>query len=112
LGSKGFGNLYRQRDHESGKYIGNELPINFTNIAKSLGIEAVKVQKRDELARALEEARKNNFSTLIEVSVDPEIHVPGYESWWNVPVAEVSEMPSVVQARTEYEKRLKDEREF
>ena len=112
LGSKGFGNLYRHRDQESGKYTGNELPINFTNIAKSLGIEAVKVQKRDELVRALEEARKNNYSTLIEVSVDPEIRVPGYESWWNVPVAEVSEMPAVVQARTEYEKKLKDEREF
>jgi len=54
----------------------------------------------------------NSYSTLIEVSVDPEIRVPGYESWWNVPVAEVSEMPAVVQARTDYEKKLKDEREF
>jgi len=77
-----------------------------------LGIEAVEVQRRDELMNALKNAKKNNSSTLIEVSVDPEIHVPGYKSWWNVPVAEVSEMPSVVQARTEYEKRLKDEREF
>ena len=112
LGSEGFGNLYRQRDYKSGKYTGKELPINFSNIAKSLGIEANKVQKRDELVRALEEARKNSYSTLIEVSVDPEIRVPGYESWWNVPVAEVSEMPSVDEARAEYEKRLKDEREF
>ena len=54
----------------------------------------------------------NSYSTLIEVSVDPEIRVPGYESWWNVPVAEVSEMPLVDEARAEYEKRLKDEREF
>ena len=112
LGSEGFGNLYRQRDYKSGKYTGKELPINFSNIAKSLGIEANKVQKRDELVRALEEAKKNSYSTLIEVSVDPEIRVPGYESWWNVPVAEVSEMPSVDEARAEYEKRLKDEREF
>jgi len=112
LGSEGFGNLYRQRDYKSGKYTGKELPINFSNIAKSLGIEANKVQKRNELVRALEEARKNSYSTLIEVSVDPEIRVPGYESWWNVPVAEVSEMPSVDEARAEYEKRLKDEREF
>ena len=112
LGSEGFGNLYRQRDYKSGKYTGKELPINFSNIAKSLGIEANKVQKRDELVRALEKARMNSYSTLIEVSVDPEIRVPGYESWWNVPVAEVSEMPSVYEARAEYEKRLKDEREF
>ncbi len=112
LGSKGFGNLYRQRDFESGKYTGDELPINFTNIAKSLGIEAVEVRRRDELMNALKNAKKNNSYTLIEVSVDPEIHVPGYKSWWNVPVAEVSEMPAVVQARTEYEKRLMDEREF
>jgi 3D-(3,5/4)-trihydroxycyclohexane-1,2-dione acylhydrolase (decyclizing) len=112
LGSNGYGNLYRERDFESGIYTGNELPISFTKLAESMGIRAIRVENRDKFKEELEEARKSNSSTLIEVSVDPEIRVPGYEAWWNVPVAEVSEMPSVVLARTEYEKRLKDEREF
>ncbi len=29
--------------------------------------------------------------------------VPGYESWWDVPVAEVSELPAVRAARAEYD---------
>ena len=70
------------------------------------------VEEREALKDALEVARNSNSSYLIEVSVDPEVRVPGYEAWWNVPVAEVSEMPSVDEARAEYEKRLKDEREF
>ncbi|HJM70320.1 MAG TPA: 3D-(3,5/4)-trihydroxycyclohexane-1,2-dione acylhydrolase (decyclizing) [Candidatus Marinimicrobia bacterium] len=112
LGSKGFGNLYCERDHQTGDYSGNKLPINFTKLAESYGIKGIRVEDRNKLKEALEVARNNNFSYLIEVSVDSEVRVPGYEAWWNVPVAEVSEMPSVEEARVEYEKRLKDEREF
>jgi hypothetical protein len=38
--------------------------------------------------------------------------VPGYESWWDVPVAEVSEIDAVKAARTEYEKARIKERYF
>jgi 3D-(3,5/4)-trihydroxycyclohexane-1,2-dione acylhydrolase (decyclizing) len=38
--------------------------------------------------------------------------VPGYESWWDVPVAQVSEMETVQQARALYEKNVKKERLF
>ena len=36
----------------------------------------------------------------------------GYDSWWDVAVAEVSQMESVQQARQEYEQNLKKERYF
>ena len=39
-------------------------------------------------------------TTVIYVAVDPLQGVPGYESWWDVPVAEVSEQPAVQAART------------
>jgi 3D-(3,5/4)-trihydroxycyclohexane-1,2-dione acylhydrolase (decyclizing) len=38
--------------------------------------------------------------------------VPGYESWWDVAVAEVSEMESVREARVRYEEARKRERHF
>jgi len=38
------------------------------------------------------------------------VSVPGYESWWDVPVAEVSEMESVQKARKEWEQKSKLER--
>jgi 3D-(3,5/4)-trihydroxycyclohexane-1,2-dione acylhydrolase (decyclizing) len=38
--------------------------------------------------------------------------VPGYESWWDVQVAEVSEMPAVQAARQEWETKQAEERYF
>jgi 3D-(3,5/4)-trihydroxycyclohexane-1,2-dione acylhydrolase (decyclizing) len=38
--------------------------------------------------------------------------VPGYESWWDVAVAEVSELESVREARARYEEARKRERYF
>jgi 3D-(3,5/4)-trihydroxycyclohexane-1,2-dione acylhydrolase (decyclizing) len=38
--------------------------------------------------------------------------VPSYESFWDVPVAEVSEMESVVAARKEYAEAKQAERRY
>jgi 3D-(3,5/4)-trihydroxycyclohexane-1,2-dione acylhydrolase (decyclizing) len=38
--------------------------------------------------------------------------VPGYESWWDVPIAEVSEIGSVQAARTRYVEARKKQRAF
>jgi 3D-(3,5/4)-trihydroxycyclohexane-1,2-dione acylhydrolase (decyclizing) len=45
---------------------------------------------------------------VVETSYDD--RVPGYESWWDVPIAEVSERDTVKNARSEYEKARKNER--
>jgi 3D-(3,5/4)-trihydroxycyclohexane-1,2-dione acylhydrolase (decyclizing) len=44
------------------------------------------------------------------VETDTSQGVPGYESWWDVAVAEVSEMDSVRKAREGYEEARKRER--
>ena len=49
---------------------------------------------------------------MIVVEVDPEARVPSYDSWWDVPVAEVSTMPAVQQARAEYEQARRKERDL
>jgi len=46
------------------------------------------------------------------LEVDAEQRVPGYESWWDVPVAAVSASASVEQARREYEANRTRERWF
>ena len=45
-----------------------------------------------ELKDALEKAKTLDRTTVIVVETDPSVGVPGYESWWDVAVAEVSEM--------------------
>ena len=47
---------------------------------------------------------------MVVVETSYEDRVPGYESWWDVPIAEVSERDSVKSARTEYEKERTKER--
>ena len=49
---------------------------------------------------------------MIVVQCDPQRGVPSYESWWDVPVAEVSEQASVGEARHVYERELTRERPF
>ena len=112
LGSNGFGNQYRYREAKTGEYTGIKLPVDYAAHAKSMGIESVKVSEKKKLSHALQQARDNDFSTMIEVLVDPSIKVPGYESWWDVPVAEVSSSEKVSSVRKDYNQRIKSERDF
>jgi len=86
--------------------------VDFAANAASLGAHAIRAQTRDQLLEALKQAKHQKKTTVIVVEVDPKQRVGGYESWWDVAVAEVSDMPSVQQARREYEKNLSKERYF
>ncbi|MBI4570538.1 MAG: 3D-(3,5/4)-trihydroxycyclohexane-1,2-dione acylhydrolase (decyclizing), partial [Chloroflexi bacterium] len=112
LGSGGFGTEYRYRNPATGLLDGDRLPVDFVANAASLGAHAARATTRDELRRALEEARRQPRTSVVVIEVDPEARLPAYGSWWNVPVAEVSAMPSVRQARAEYEESARNERSF
>ena len=112
LGSEGFGTDYRMRRPESGQLDGPRLEVDFAANAASLGAHVERAVTRDDLRQALEIARRNERTTVIVIEVDKEIRVPGYESWWDVPVAEVSEMDAVKRAREGYEDAVKRERTF
>ena len=43
---------------------------------------------------------------------DRYVSVPGYDSWWDVPVAEVSEFDTVNAAREEWEEMRAKERYY
>ena len=86
------------------------LPLDLAANAASLGVETVRVESIAELREALEGAKRATKSTVIVVEVDRYEGVPGYESWWDVPVAEISALPAVQRARAEYEAARRDER--
>ncbi len=109
-GSDGFGTEYRFR--KDGKLQGNTVNVDFVANAQSLGAEAVRVRSLDELRQALVAARANTRTTVTVIEVDRDARVPSYESWWDVAVAETSEMESVRSARDAYEKGVKRERHF
>ena len=110
VGCGGFATEYRYRDGQSGLLAGDLLPVDLAANAESLGASVVRAGTRAEIAAALEAARSADRTTAIVIPVDLETRVGGYESWWDVPVAEVSTIEAVTRARREYERARKAER--
>jgi 3D-(3,5/4)-trihydroxycyclohexane-1,2-dione acylhydrolase (decyclizing) len=110
LGNEGMGTDYRYA--KNGRYEGDTIQIDFRANAESLGAWAVRANTIEEFKRALERARSESRTSVIVVETAIGARVPGYESWWDVPVAEVSEIDAVRQAHAEYEKTRVKERYF
>jgi 3D-(3,5/4)-trihydroxycyclohexane-1,2-dione acylhydrolase (decyclizing) len=117
LGTDGFGTQYRFRKNgsiglDSDKEPAPVLPIDLAANAASLGADAVRVRTIDELRGVLERAKQATQTSVIYIEVDRYEGVPDYESWWDVPVAEVSTVDAVKAARAEYEKARKKEQRY
>jgi 3D-(3,5/4)-trihydroxycyclohexane-1,2-dione acylhydrolase (decyclizing) len=109
-GNQGMGTEYRYR--RNGKMNGDVIPVDFVANARSLGAEAVRVTTRDDLRQALLQARKSPKTSVVVIETDYAKRVPGYESWWDVPISEVSEISSVQEAHSKYVEALKKQRKF
>jgi 3D-(3,5/4)-trihydroxycyclohexane-1,2-dione acylhydrolase (decyclizing) len=109
LGSRGFGTHYRFAANGSlpldgdGTELPEALPVDLAANAESLGARVVRAGGLPELRSALADARGADGPVVIYVEADRYAGVPGYESWWDVPVAEVSEEQDVRAARAAYE---------
>jgi len=109
LGSGGFGARAVRRGAD-GSLSGPPLEVDFAANARSLGAEVIPASDLRELEAALEEARTRPGTVVIPIRIRPEPRVPSYDAWWDVPVAEVSEMESVRRAREAYESARAAER--
>jgi 3D-(3,5/4)-trihydroxycyclohexane-1,2-dione acylhydrolase (decyclizing) len=112
IGSAGFGTKYRFRNSKTGELDGEPVPVDFASNARSLGAHVLTARDIPELKDALAKASQQTKTTVIVVETDPEKRAPGYESWWDVPIAEVSKMSSVKKVRAEYDRAVKNERYF
>ena len=110
LGLGGFGTSYRQRSAASGQLDGDALPVDFAANARSLGAHAIKAGSLTEFKAALEEAKKTDRITVVVIETQPGVGVPGYDSWWDVAVGEVSQIDAVRQARASYVEARQQER--
>jgi 3D-(3,5/4)-trihydroxycyclohexane-1,2-dione acylhydrolase (decyclizing) len=109
-GNEGMGTNYRYRRGD--KYDGDVLPVDFAANAASLGAWIARAKTADELQAALAAAREQRRTSVIVIETSYDQRVPGYESWWDVPIAEVSERDAVKAARRSYEEICKKERFF
>ena len=109
-GNDGMGTQYRLRSGNT--YNGKTLPVDFVANAASLGAWTKRALTAEELRAALGEARHQKRTAVIVTETAYDERVPGYESWWDVPIAEVSDRESVRAARKKYEDARKKERYF
>jgi len=112
VGSQRYGTKYRYRDASKNNFDGEKtLPIDLATNAESLGIDVIRVEPTknaiSDLAAAVKKAKSSDVSTLIHINSDPLLYSPGNDSWWDVPIAEVSTLESTQKARTNYENKKK-----
>ncbi len=96
LGTDGFGTVYP--------------PTDLAANAQSLGAHVFRARGLEELRNSLSEARTVERTVVIHIEVDGSVGVPSYDSWWDVPVAEVSEVEAVAAAREQYQSARRQRR--
>lgn len=113
--SNGIGNLateFRYRNDKTNKLDGNLIPIDFAMSAQGYGVKTYTAKSLEELKNALLDAKKQTVSTLIDIKVLPKTMTDGYESWWHVGLAEVSEKEAIKEALKNNKKILKNARKY
>jgi 3D-(3,5/4)-trihydroxycyclohexane-1,2-dione acylhydrolase (decyclizing) len=117
LGLDGFGTRFIEPVDgvlvgDSAGSVVEPLEIDFAMNARSLGANVIECVTRDDYAAALQAAKAADHTTVVVIKNDRLHGVPGYESWWDVAVPEVSTLPSVQEARVQYEEMRARERLF
>ncbi len=110
VGSPSFGNELRYRDPATNRLTGAYVPVDYQKHAEAMGALSLFATTEAEIRDALARAREADRITVITVPVSPDKRAPGYESWWDVPVAATSGQPGVRSARARYEEALTRQR--
>ncbi|MYU25055.1 3D-(3,5/4)-trihydroxycyclohexane-1,2-dione acylhydrolase (decyclizing) [Streptomyces sp. SID8352] len=103
VGAGGFGTAFRHRAAD-GSFTGAPLPVDLAANAASLGMAVLRARTVRELREALAAAREAVRPTCVYVETAPDPAAPGAHAWWDVPVAEVSALPSTTAARERYDR--------
>ncbi len=117
LGQDGFGTRYTYPRNGilPGDDAGSDvqtLPVDLAANARSLGAHVIECKTYADFVDALQRVRSTDRTSVIYIQNDRYESVANYESWWDVAIAEVSTMPQVQVARTEWEAMRAQERYF
>jgi 3D-(3,5/4)-trihydroxycyclohexane-1,2-dione acylhydrolase (decyclizing) len=106
IGSHGFGTHYRFAANGSlalDPPSSDVLPLDLAANAESLSARVTRCDTIAALREGLSSARGADGPVVLYIEADRYGGVPSYESWWDVPVAEVSDEEDVRAAREAYE---------
>ena len=95
----GIGSLATEFRYTDGqKPCGDLIPVDYAKIGEGYGLKTYTCRTIPELEAALEDAKKQEIACLFDLKVIPKTMTDGYESWWNVGLADVSAKESVREA--------------
>ena len=95
----GIGSLATEFRYTDGKKpTGDLIPVDYAKIGEGYGLKSYTCRTIQELVDALEDAKKQTVACLFDLKVIPKTMTDGYESWWNVGMAQVSEKESARKA--------------
>jgi len=117
LGQEGFGTRYvyphnGQLPTDAAGADVQTLPVDLAANARSLGAHVIECKTYGDFVEALKAVKTTDRTSVIYIQNDRYVGIPSYEGWWDVPVAEVSGMPSVQAARAEWTEMREEERYF
>ena len=104
-GSDSFYTEFRTHDNKI-------LNIDYAKVAEGYGAKTYRVNTVEQLKEALEDAKQQEVSTLIDIKVLPKTMTDGYECWWNVGVAEVSHKESIQKAYELRQQKLETAKQY
>lgn len=97
-GMESFGTEFRYRDEKTDTLTGELVPVDFAKNAESYGCKTYTIKTEEELISAMEDSKKQTVSTLLDIKVLPKTMTDGYESFWRVGNAKISENEAIVKA--------------
>jgi len=81
---------------------GEHVPLDIAVNAESYGLKVLVAKSIDDFRAAYREAAASDRATVIHVDTDLFGPNPPASAWWDVPVSEVSALPSTQRAREDY----------
>ena len=112
MGMDSFNSEFRKRNPETGKTNGDLMLIDFAANAASYGVKSYSVRTLKELREALEDARKQERSTLLDIKVLPKTMTNGYESWWRCGTAQTAKSEKINEASRQMLEGIKKTRDY
>ncbi len=105
-GTDTFGTRFTRRNGESGLLDGEVIMTDYAKIAEGYGCKAYRITTEEELYAAIEDSKKQTVPTLFDMKVGHKSMTDGYDSWWRVGVAEVSESEKVHECYEDMKKNI------
>ena len=107
-----FGTQMRKRGSSKIVHDGEIMQIDFAKIGEGYGCKSYSVRTHDELRAALDDARLQTVSTLLDVKILPKTMTHGYEAFWNACALEEAEDDNILKISKAHKEELRNARVY